>query len=196
MIKLPQVTLIAVTGLGYKTQEHVNALKKSCEGIEFGQVKLIQLGSITDIDSWNKAIIYELPNYVDTEYCLLIHADGYIINPDSWQTGWLGYDYIGAPWPSPRDSFSYRDNSGKIIRVGNSVSLRSKRLLDLPNKLNLEWKAFHGYTNEDGFICVNYRHEYLKAGMKFAPLEVAKYFSKEHEIEENKDIKTFAFHTV
>lgn len=196
MIKLPRVTLIAMTGIGYKTQEHIEAIKKSCERIKFGEVKLIQLGQITDIDSWNKAIIYELPKYVETDYCILIHHDGYIINPELWNDQWLEYDYIGAPFPLPRDSYSYKDQRGNIQRVGNSVSLRSKRLLELAPSLGLEWRAFHGFTNEDGFICVNYRHVYEEHGMKFAPLEVAKYFSKEHEIPENKNIKTFAFHQV
>ncbi len=196
MIRLPQITLIAMTGLGYMTASHVEALKKSSQGIEFGAVKLIQLAEIKDIESWNKAVIYELPKYVDTEFAMFIHSDGYIINPDLWNDNWLNYDYIGAPWPLPTDDYSYRDIRETIQRVGNSVSLRSKRLLDLPNKFALEWKAFNGFTNEDGFICVNYRHRYENAGMRFAPLEVAKYFSKEYEIEENKNIKTFAFHSL
>jgi hypothetical protein len=195
-MKLPQITLVAITGLNYKTQEHLKALELSQKGLEFGDVKLLQLDSIKDIDSWNKAIIYELPKYIETDFVILIHADGYIIHPELWTEEWLQYDYIGAPWPLPRDNFSYRDTSGVIQRVGNSVSLRSKRLIDLAPKLNLEWKSFHGFTNEDGFICVNYRHEYEKAGMKFAPLEVAKYFSKEHTIPENKDLQTFAFHSL
>lgn len=196
MLKLPQVTLVAVTGFNYKTAEHKKAIELSCLGIEFGDVKLLQLESIKDINSWNKAVIYELPKYIETEFCLLIHADGYVINPSVWSKDWLNYDYIGAPWPLPRDDYSYRDINNVIQRVGNSVSLRSKRLLDVPIKLSLEWKAFNGFTNEDGFICVNYRHRYEELGMKFAPLEVAKYFSKEHEIAENKDIKTFAFHSL
>ncbi len=51
----------------------------------------------------------------------------------------LNYDYIGAPYPLPQDNFSYRDIDGNLIRVGNSVSLRSKKLLDLPIQLDLEW---------------------------------------------------------
>jgi hypothetical protein len=39
------------------------------------------------------------------------------------------------------------------------------------------------------------RHVFEEHGCKFAPLEVAKYFSRESEIPENKDIeKTFVFH--
>jgi hypothetical protein len=58
------------------------------------------------------------------------------------------------------------DINSELIRCGNSVSLRSKRLIDLPVKLNMEWKAFHGYYNEDGYICVNNRHIYKENGMK------------------------------
>jgi hypothetical protein len=31
----------------------------------------------------------------------------------------------------------------------------------------MEWKAFHGYYNEDGYICVNNRHIYKENGMKW-----------------------------
>jgi hypothetical protein len=107
---------------------------------------------------------------------LLIHDNGFVVNPDSWKDEFLNYDYIGAPWPLPNDNFSYRDINGNLIRQGNSVSLRSKKLLDVPNKLNLEWKPFHGYTNEDGYICVNYRHKYLKKGVNLRTLMLQNIF--------------------
>jgi hypothetical protein len=74
------------------------------------------------------------------------------------------------------------------------VSLRSKRLIDLPVELNLEWKPFHGYYNEDGYIVVNYRHIYKEHGMKFADIDVAKYFSHETNVPEIQGITPFAFH--
>jgi len=76
------------------------------------------------------------------------------------------------------------------------VSLPSKQILELPSKLSLPWQAYYGNTNEDGFLCVHNRKALQEAGCRFAPLEVAKHFSKEHEIEENKGLKTFAFHQV
>ena len=94
----------------------------------------------------------------------------------------------------PTDNFSYRDINGKIVRVGNSVSLRSKKLLELPIKLNLPWEPFHGNFHEDGFICAKNRHIYESHGMRFAPLDVAKYFSHEAMIPEVKGIKPFVFH--
>lgn len=194
MIELPQITLCTLGSDKYIIP-HEKALAYSCREIRFGAVKNIVL-PVHNIDDWNKAVIYELPKYIDTDFALLIHHDGYIINPDLWDPGWLAYDYVGAPWPLPTDDYSYRDRDNTLIRVGNSVSLRSKKLLNVAIEQKLEWKAFHGFTNEDGFICVNYRHEYLEAGCKFAPIEVAKYFSKEHTIPENEDIKTFAFHQI
>lgn len=193
-LKLPSVTLICLTNRDF--EGHKKAIDKSCEGIEFGGVKLIWDESIKNIDDWNYKIIYELHHYVQTDYALLIHADGYVINPQLWTNDWLSYDYIGAPWPLPSDNYSYRTPEGELIRVGNSVSLRSKKILEGPSKLSLGWKAFYNNTNEDGFLCVHNRKALEAEECRFAPLEVAKSFSKEHEIEENKGLETFAFHTV
>ena len=206
-IKLPNVTLVAMATRN--VEETLQALKYSCKGVEYGSVKLlshytphdlgktiefIRIDKIKSIDDWSYKIIYELNQYIDTEFALLVHADGFVVNPSSWKDEFLDYDYIGAPWPLPKDNFSYRDTHGNIVRVGNSVSLRSKRLLVLPIKLNMPWEPFHGYWNEDGFICAKNKHIYEAEGMKFAPLDVAKYFSHEAMIPEVKTIKPFAFH--
>lgn len=192
MLQLPKVTLIALTGKDFPSHDY--AIKKSCDGIEWGDVKLIYDYKLNNIDAWNKSIIYELHNYIDTEFAMLIHADGYVVNPQSWRDEYLSYDYIGAPWPLPKDDYSYRTPTGELIRVGNSVSLRSKKLMALPSKLKIPWKPYYGNTNEDGFLCVHNRYLLQEHGCTFAPLEVAKYFSKEHEIPENRDIIPFAFH--
>lgn len=207
MLNLENVTLIAMTSV--KIEQTIKALEWSCKDIKFACVKLVtdvEIDNVPDfltvektermnnIDDWNYAIIYKLNNFIDTEFAILIHDDGFIVNPDSWRDEFLEYDYIGAPWPLPTDSFSFRDINNEIIRVGNSVSLRSKKLIELPVKLNLEWKPFHGFYNEDGFICVNYRHVYLEHGMKFADIDVGKYFSHEIMIPEIEGIEPFAFH--
>ncbi len=193
MLNLNNTTLIALTNRDF--EGHKRALDKSCEGIEWGDIKLIWDEKCTSIDIWNYKIIYELHNYVQTDYAMLIHADGYVINPELWQDKFLDYDYIGAPWPLPQDDYSYRTPKGELVRVGNSVSLRSKKILELPSKLGLEWRSYYGNTNEDGFLTCHNRDILQEHGCTFAPLEVAKYFSKEREIPENKDLLTFAFHS-
>jgi hypothetical protein len=207
MVNLENVTLIALTSV--KLEQTVKALEYSCNGIKFGQVKLVSdikpdnlpkyithefTNKMSNIDEWNYAAIYELGKHVDTEFAILIHDDGFIVNPELWRDDFLNYDYIGAPWPIPNDNFSFLDINGELIRCGNSVSLRSKKLIDLPVKLNMKWESFHGYYNEDGFICVNNRHIYKEHGMKFADINVAKYFSHETMVSEIEGITPFAFH--
>lgn len=192
MLSLPKVTLIALTNKDF--EGHKKAIDKSCEGVEFGGVKIIWDEKITSIDKWNEAIIYDLHKYIDTEFALLVHSDGYVINPESWREEFLAYDYIGAPWPLPTDNYSYRDMDNNIVRVGNSVSIRSKRLMELAATRPVEYR--YGNNNEDGHICCWNRNWLESQGCIFAPLEVARYFSKEHNIPENEGIETFAFHSL
>jgi hypothetical protein len=192
MLELPQVSLIALTN--QKFAEHKKAIDISCEGINFGAVKLIWDEKCTSIDIWNEKIIKELPHYVQTPFAMLIHADGYIINPTLWRDDFLEYDFIGAPFPLPVDNYSYLTPTGKLVRVGNSVSLRSKRLMDLVATRPMEYH--YGNNNEDGQICTWQREWLEEQGCKFAPLEVAVHFSKEHEIPENVGLSTFAFHSL
>lgn len=194
MLELPDVTLVCLTGRDFAA--HEGAVEYSCSGINFGAVKVIYDFKIKNIDDWNRKIVYDLWKYVDTSHAILIHPDGFIINPEVWDNQWLKYDYIGAPWPMPKDNYSYRNEHGEIIRVGNSVSLRSKKMMLYPTLHNFEWRSYYGNTNEDGFLCVHNRSKLENLGCRFAPLSVARYFSKEHEIPENVGIKTFAFHQV
>ena len=150
---------------------------------------------MSNIDEYSYNMIYKLSDYIDTDHALIIQSDGFIINKNSWMEEFYNYDYIGAPFPLPNDNFSYRDKMGNIFRVGNGgFSFRSKKLIDLANKLNLEWKPFHGFYNEDGFICAMNRHIYEENGCVFAPLEIAKYFSHESNIPEIIGIEPFGFH--
>jgi hypothetical protein len=207
-LKLDNVTLISMTSVDLDTT--IEAMKRSCEGIDYGDVVLIthettvnlpegfrmgEIDKMNSVDDYSYNMIYKLGDYINTDYALIIQADGFVVNSESWRDEFLDYDYIGAPFALPRDSFSYRDVNGNIFRVGNGgFSLRSKKLINLPVELGLEWKPFHGYYNEDGFICAMNRHIYEENGCKFAPLDVAKYFSHEAVIPEIAGITPFGFH--
>ena len=149
-MKLENVTLCCLGSEKYKDQQQ--AMLDYCSSkIEFGAVKNIIVNTQT-IDEWNRAIVFDLGDYIETDYALLVHPDGGIAEADMWNDKWLEYDFIGSPFPLPSDDFSYRDINGNMQRVGNSVSLRSKKLLQLPKKINMEWKPFHGFYNEDGYV--------------------------------------------
>ncbi len=193
MLELPNVTLIAITSRDVIS--HYNALEYSSRNIKWGAVKLVTDIPIGSIDDWNRAIIFDLRKYVDTDFCMLVHGDGFVVNPESWNPDWLNYDYIGAPWPLPSDDYSYRTPDGEIVRVGNSVSIRSREMLHLPYQLEVAWRSYFGNTNEDGFLTCHNRRLFQHYGARYAPIEVAKYFSREMDIPENSDVdKPFAFH--
>lgn len=192
MLHLPNVSLVLLTSRDFEGAK--KAIDKSCKGIVFGDVKIIWDEKIKSIDDWNFKVIKELPLYVTTLHVLLIHQDGYVIRPDLWNDEWLTLDFIGAPWPLPRDDYSYLDEEGDLQRVGNSVSLRSKKLMDLIATRPMEYH--YGNNNEDGQICCHNRKWLEANGCKFATLEQAVHFSKEHEIPENVGLETFAFHSL
>lgn len=208
MKHIDNVTLVAVATT--EVEATAKALEFSTRHLSFDRVLLlshfnpepgtnsydhITIQPFSSVGEWGQFVVFDLHRYIHTDHIILIHADGFIINPQSWDDRFLHYDYIGAPWPLPNDDFSYRDRNGNIIRVGNSVSIRSFRLLTLPSAIGMVWdKCDHGYDYEDGFICTRNRHIFEQHGITFAPLTVACRFSRERPIPENKGIEPFVFH--
>ena len=207
-LQLPNVTLAAMTSVNL--YETVQALKYSMRGIDFGEVILItdkkpwflpkkirycHTDRLDNINKFNYKMTYELKDYVHTDYVMIVHADGFVIHPQLWDDAFLQYDYIGAPWPLPENDYAYRDSRGNICRVGNSVSIRSKRLLDFPSEHHLKWEPVDdGFYNEDIFLCCHSKNEMERFGLTWAPLEVAVYFGREHMLPENQGIEPFSFH--
>lgn len=205
MKKLNDVTLVAVASV--RVDRTLKALEYSCKNLKFSCVKIFTHENVDnpliekihvdkmDYENYNKFIVYDLHKHIDTSHVLIVQDDGFIVNPDKWTDDFLKYDYIGALWDLPKDDFSYRDIFGRIIRVGNGgFSLRSKKILSLASELNLEWKQYFGYWNEDGFFTCHNRHIYEIHGCVYSPLEIAAKFSQEHYVEENNGITPFGFH--
>jgi hypothetical protein len=207
MKHLPNVTLVAVATTDVEAT--CQALNYSVKSLKFGRVLLIsnydpnpnsrtyehiEIEPFESVGEWGEFIVFDLYKYIDTDFIILIHADGFIVNPEKWDDDFLKYDYIGAPWPIPKDSHSFRDYYGNIIRQGNSVSLRSFKILEIPSKLKLKWEAKEGFFHEDGYLCVVKRHLLIGNGVEFAPLDIACKFSHEIPIPELKGIRPFAFH--
>ena len=207
-IRLPNVTLVAMTSVN--VYETVRAMKYSMRGIEFGDAVLVsdkrpfylpkdirfsRTTRLDCIDAFNYKMVYELKDHIKTDFCLLVHADGFVIHPENWSDEFLKYDYVGSPWPLPKNDYAYRDSKGNICRVGNSVSLRSKRLLEFPSEHNLKWERVDdGFYNEDIFICCHSKNIMEEYGLKWAPFELAIRFGREHPLAENRGIEPFIFH--
>lgn len=224
MIQLSDVTLFAFDNTP-KIDETIKALYTSMNNIKYGSVKLVTskeqieeyrsklepdgivleepVIEVKNYDDYNYYWVYHVGNHIETSHCLLIQSDGFVLFPEKWDDDWLNYDYIGAPWPYTEDAFI--DPFGNHHRVGNGgFCLMSKKLLDVPNKVEVPWEVnnsdfywmapgvfnYHG----DGNVCVHNRHIYTEQGCKFAPVEVAVKFSQETRLSECKGITPFGFH--
>jgi hypothetical protein len=113
-------------------------------------------------------VLKDLYKYLETSHVLLFQYDGWIKNPKAWDERWLSYDYIGAPWLLPNNSWI----------VGNGgFSLRSQKLCQILGTDD----SFHSGTPEDWLICVTIRAALEKRyGIRFAPVDMAKKFSVEY----------------
>jgi Protein of unknown function (DUF5672)/SEC-C motif len=206
---IDEVTLLTVTSVDVDLAK--NALLISNELCKFDSVKILSPRPPTNLPAsiehiaippidflgYSKLMVEDLHKYIDTKFCLIIQADGFVINPDLWNTRFLEYDYIGAPWP-PMVSLNnnLRGFSFDKNRVGNGgFSLRSKKLLETCSQIKFDQLNLP-IKSEDIVICHYLYEEMLKADIKFAPLELASQFSIESQISGlNRDLKnSFGFH--
>jgi len=155
-----------------------------CFDFEMEGVKTIKIQE-TNIGGYSRFCIKDLNSYIDSEFCLIFQDDGFILNPDFWDDTFYEYDYIGAPWPL----YIGWPQEGK--QVGNGgFSLRSKKFLEVSSTLPTTTE------NEDTYI-LNQNREHLDAhGIKIAPVEVARKFSVEFELDKDHNISScFGFHS-
>ena len=141
-------------------------------------VETIKIPRLRSKREYSAFVMKELYKCIDTEFVLIVQADGYVLDGDAWDDDFFQYDYIGASWIYDSER-----------TVGNGgFSLRSKKLLTLLG----EDEFIDVLHPEDQSICILYKF-YLeeKYGIKFAPEEVADRFSFETK---TPATKTFGFH--
>lgn len=204
------ITLITVTSINVDAA--ANALIVSSEGCNFGAVKLLSPTKPTalpdsiehilipaiDFIGYSKFMIEDLHKFVNTKFCLVIQADGFVVNAHLWRSEFLEYDYIGAPWPRVVSINNGRD--GRFVfdknMVGNGgFSLRSKKLLEICSRIKFDTLRFP-IKSEDVIICHYLYQNMLDAGIKFAPIHVANIFAIESLVQDlNIDLtSSFGFH--
>ncbi len=190
-ISLDKVTIMGIDCVDpHRLQEVMDISQKE---IHFGAAKILSSSFIDDprlviiekISSFEEFSIFclkDLVNYVDTEYVLLIQWDGFILNPDNWKDSFLKYDYIGSPWVvkdwSINDFDFPEELRGERVVGNGGFCIRSKRLLQISSRLFNEG-LINRFHPEDIAISVWYRDLFIKEGIKFAPLELAREFAFE-----------------
>ena len=177
MIKLPQITLLVADDINPERARDVLSI---CQReIEFGAVKLltshevegaIKIPALTTLTDYSVFMLTMAHEFVETEFCLVVQRDGFILNPGKWNDDWLRLDYI-APL------FIQYDNVGS-----GGFSLRSKRMMESLSRNWPTWDGTHEHATriqasmgyyEDGII--SFRN---KKGFKIANLEQAADFGQ------------------
>ena len=220
MNKLDNVTIVAICH-NKQFKETIKAMEYSIAQIEFGRSLIITevddsrealphgvekktvKGKI-DLVEYNRICIEDLHNYIDTDYCLVVQWDGFVIDGNRWRDEFFKYDYIGSPWIA----------SGLKTHVGNGgFSLRSKKFLNecskykySPDPKDCTWLAAKQaidmpITPEDWFMCFHHYQELVDSGIKFPDIHLAYKFSVEHSSSLKpyshgniKTYKSFGFH--
>ncbi len=207
-LKLSNVTLVCVSNVKHDIQ--LKVIDHCMELVDFGEaifitninlkhnnnkIKIIQTDELSNISypkDWSEFMIYKLKNFINTDFCLVVHNDGFIVNPESWTDEFLKYDYIGSPWQNN----TFIDDNGEIIRVGNGgFSLRSKKLLNVFIDLNIPWEAYRDHWHDDGFISMAHLKELREYGILIPDAQLAYKFGREKNCDDlNNSIKPFGFH--
>ena len=218
-MKLDNITLLSVCGHTDYLDGTIKALYQCMKDFEFKSVKLlsneernlkdIEVIKIPPLDREKYAFfcIYDLPQYVDTDFCLMVQYDGFIINPQLWDEKFLEFDYIGAPWlyaPNTTIMFhkhNFVGNGGFCIR--SQKFLHSAKTLKYNSKIKFQWHIPAGQlvTPEDWFICSHSYRKMLDMNVKFADIKTAFRFSVEHpstvinyDVNDINTYKSFGFH--
>ena len=137
---------------------------------------------INSYSDYSRFIFHHLDDYVQTEFCLVVQWDGFILNPKAWTDEYFNYDYIGALL-GPEELPEIVGNGG--------FSLRSKKLLTMCKEFGKNYNDKNIEYSEDLVICYFFRDFFERGGIKFATNEIANKFSTERS---RVYIDSFGFH--
>lgn len=211
-MKLNDVTLLSIAGLPKYVSASKNAIRHCLKQCDFDKVKFfspipdnefdhVDTGFL-DLSLYNQFCVEELYKHIDTEYCLLVQPDGFIINKEYWTDDFLKYDYVGAPWPGHDHAIG---NGGFCLRSKKFLSASSKLTYTSDSHLRSGLTVNHFLSGhiapEDWFIILHNKKHMDKENIKFPNLDLAFQFSVEHP-SDNKNFdrndvttyKSFGFH--
>lgn len=192
-LELPTVTLCAAASVNIDAT--VAAIRCSTDQILFADVvlfsdsaniplprngRVVPIAPIRSGRDYSRFVLRQLADHVQTDHCLIVQWDGFVIDARRWDDRFLGCDYIGAPWPQFRDG---RD-------VGNGgFSLRSRKLIEACR----DPRFVQGHPEDVAIGRDNREFLEREHGMIFADSALAEMFSFERSAPRQA---TFGFHGV
>lgn len=142
------------------------------------RVRIVRIASLRGVAEYSRVVFESLLSHVATDHALIVQWDGFALNASAWDSTFLDYDYIGAPWPQ---------FSGPVSVGNGGFSLRSRKLLRALRDPDM---ILH--SPED--LCICHTNRQLledRYAIRFAPPEIAQRFSFERLARSGP---TFGFH--
>ena len=144
---------------------------------------------IRSLEDYSDFLINHVHKHIDSPFVMFMQRDGYPVNPDAWTDEFFDYDYVGAPWTSvPPYARAVDCPTGKCVGNGG-FSLRSRALMQEvstygynPYDMKYVEDVNNKGNNEDVYVCREVRDTLEAKGFKFAPTELASFFSVENSI--------------
>lgn len=130
-----------------------------------------------------------LATLTDTDFVITCQSDGFAMHGSLWDDEFLEYDYIGAPWPW-WVRLASRHSPSLFRAVGNGgFSLRSRKWLEFGMYETPDARA------EDVSACRTHIKERLAAGLRVAPVRVARKWAIEYPMDRRHIMDNcFGFH--
>lgn len=141
-----------------------------------------------DYRSYSTFIMHCLYAFIETDFCLVVQDDGWVLNGNNWKDDYYNYDYIGGITHAGMVGnqihlhFTWVDKQNPILVLNGGFSLRSRRFLEAPNKHGIAQifsPEIHVWNEDIQLSCIR-RELFESLGYRIAPDHVAKEFSLEH----------------
>jgi len=141
-----------------------------------------------DYRGYSTFVMHCLHEYIPTEFCLIVQDDGWVLDGNNWRDDYYTYDYIGGITHAGlvgntlHLGFEWTKFEHPTLVLNGGFSLRSKYFLEAPSKFGIVQnynEEIHLWNEDVQFSCLK-RGLFESLGFKYAPNEVAKYFSIEH----------------
>ena len=114
--------------------------------------------------SYNLYLNRVVPTFIGTKFAMSVHEDGFPLDVSLWQSAFLDYDYIGAPW-----------DDGQVGNGG--FNIESRKLMDLKCAMPVLNDEFT--LPSDRLVCTARKAHLEERGVRFAPRDLALAFSTE-----------------
>ena len=134
-------------------------------------------------------MMYCLHTYIDTDFCLTVQDDGWVLDGKNFRKEFYDYDYIGSPTHAGLHGdnlylqFSWQQFDNPTVVQNGGFSLRSRKFLEAPAKHGI-MHTLHNvepFINEDVQLSCLLRPQMESVGVKYAPLWLAKTFGMEYK---------------